>query len=459
MRCPTALLALAATVAAFPHPRAPASLTGTSPSPSTGSSHRSGGEEYVVLFDVDAALPPSVEEVLRRLDLSSDHSDVRYVYNNSAFRGFAASMKSHCIDALNAMSDVSHVEKSSLVSSFITREDTVWGLQRISSGAPLTGGDPRAMTYTYAYEDPALGSGVDIYVVDTGVNVNHTVFGGRAVTGFSFMGDTSDGDGHGTHVAATAAGEVFGVASRANIIAVKVLGADGSGLSADTIAGIDWVLQQHDANRARPGFTASIMNVSWGLSTLLPTIDRAIVKALSAGVHVTLAAGNSARDACLTSPSKNGGTGGDAIAVGSTGISDAISAFSNTGPCVDVFAPGEDIISAWKGGPNAINTISGTSMSCPHVTGLIAYLATSRPDLASSPAAMKRYVIDTSLQGAVAGTNGQGKPPVLVNNGQNAQDLVQGIVGRVERRESKGLDRFAAVWLGGHEKQGPRLRF
>lgn len=151
--------------------------------PNNAGSHQSGGEEYIVLFNSSHPVPPQVDEVLSRIQLSPDHSDVRHVYNNSAFRGFAASMRSHCIDALANMSDVAYVDKAVRVTSQLnTRTGAPWGLQRVSSASTVEG-PTRALDYTYSFDDRQLGAGVDIYVVDTGINVGHAVFNGRAKMG------------------------------------------------------------------------------------------------------------------------------------------------------------------------------------------------------------------------------------------------------------------------------------
>ncbi|KAI9694582.1 MAG: hypothetical protein M1822_000198 [Bathelium mastoideum] len=384
--------------------------------------HQSGGLEYVVLFNSSTPEPPQVEEVLSRLGLSSNHSDVRYTFNNSAFRGFAANMNPHCINALSNMTDVSIVEEAVHVTSRseISRSDSPWGLQRISSQSAVSG-NPGTMSFTYSYNDPKLGSGVDIYVVDTGINTEHAAFGGRARMGFSFEQDPSDQDGHGTHVSGTAASAVFGVASQANLIGVKVLGANGTGLSSDTIAGMDWVIQQHDANQNDQGFVGSIMSMSWGLSGVTPSVNQAVAAAVQAGIHVSVAAGNDGKDACNYSPSSAGGSG-PAITVGSIGMSDDVSSFSNTGSCVDVFAPGEDILSTWIGGDNVVNILSGTSMATPHVTGVMAYLMASNSTLAASPAALKQYLTSSSMGGAVKGDDANGGKLIL-NNGVTGAGL------------------------------------
>ena len=419
------LAVFAATVLAVPSSRSPSNTTLSMPtsssssnlsSPSNPGGHQSGGPEYVVLFNSSHPIPPQVEEVLSRLGLSSNHSDVRYTFNNSAFRGFAANMNAHCINALNNMTDVSVVEKSIHIASrsTTTRSNSPWGLQRISSQSQVSG-NAGSMSFTYTYDDAKLGSGVDIYVVDTGINTEHAAFGGRARMGFSFEQDASDQDGHGTHVSGTAASAVFGVASQANLIGVKVLGADGTGLSSDTIAGMDWVVQQHDARQNEQGFIGSVMSMSWGLSAVTPSVNQAISAAVKAGIHVSVAAGNDGKDACNYSPSSAGGSG-PAVTVGSIGTSDDVSSFSNTGSCVDVYAPGEDVLSTWIGGDNVVNTLSGTSMATPHVTGVMAYLMASNATLAANPAALKQYLTASSMGGSVKGDAASGGK-IILNNG------------------------------------------
>lgn len=451
---------LTASVAAAPYGTASSSssISATAvevPTPTASTSHKTGGEEYVVIFDSSKPQPPQVEEVLARLELDPNHPDVRYTFNNGAFRGFAASMKHHCLSQLANMTDISMVEKSVKLSTLATqiRSGAPWGLQRISSAKTPTG-DPTATDFTYSFEQQSsgLGAGVDIYVVDTGVNVEHVVFGGRAKMGFSFQNDASDGDGHGTHVAGTAAGSNFGVASGANVIGVKVLGANGAGLTSDTLAGMDYVIRQHNARKNQPGFVGSIMSMSWGLDSVSQAIQSAITLAVQQGIHVSVAAGNAARDACETSPSAAGGATGGAVSVGSVGIDDQISAFSNNGACVDIYAPGEDILSAWTGSPNVINYLSGTSMACPHVTGVMAYLMAKDASL-RSPGAMKAFLKSSALKGVVKGRALQGDPMLLVNNGVLETQVP------VARRGWSGLDRPLSVLsklFGGKDDEGEK---
>ena len=398
------------------------------------------GQEYIVLFDPDQPAPPALVDVLAQVGLDRD-SDITYVFNNSAFQGFSGIMKDGHVDALNAMKEVNLIEASVKISSFGTslRDPAPWGLERISQQNKIVG-DPSSMTFQYNFDSNGnLGQGVDIYIVDTGINIAHVAFGGRARMGFSFNGSAdlnanSDQDGHGTHVSGTAAGYPFGIASSANLIGVKVLGSDGSGYTSDTIKGLDYVVSTHDANRVNPGFVGSIASMSWGLSSRSTSVEQAIDAAVSAGIHVSVAAGNQGGDACTGAPASTGGkgfdgTGGKAVAVGSINSNDQISTFSNSGQCVDVYAPGENVISSWIGSSTEVNILSGTSMACPHVTGLMAYLMAQNDALAKSPASMKQYLATTSLSGLLS-------PQKSLTSGDLGLLINNGFKGGVAKRES-----------------------
>ncbi|KAK5131911.1 hypothetical protein LTR08_000499 [Meristemomyces frigidus] len=386
--------------------------------------HQSEGAEHIVIIDRSHPTPPHVAEVLERLALSESHPDVRRVFNNSAFAGFAASMKSHCLDLLANMTDVSIVEQTVNVRrttimkrqsslAYGTRPNAPWGLQSISTDATVRG-NAQAMDYTYSFASSALGKGVDIYILDTGIYTAHNVFDGRATMAWSYDGVMTDVDGHGTHVSGTAAGSILGVASNANIIGIKALDSDGGGWSSNVVAGIDFVIRAHDDRKAKgDGFVGSVISMSLASSSPVQAITSAIAAAIQAGVHTVVAAGNDHEDACGASPSSSGGTAGPALTVGSVGMTGAVSSFSNYGTCVDVYAPGENIISAWPGGPNIINSLSGTSMATPHVTGIVAY-AMGNETLAQDPGLMKEWVRMTALRLA-DGT-------LLANNGVQADE-------------------------------------
>ncbi|OJD30879.1 peptidase s8 s53 subtilisin kexin sedolisin [Diplodia corticola] len=426
---------IAALVSAIATSTSPAAAAAT-----TGSSHESGGEEHLILFNASHPTTPEVEEILSRLELSTNHSDVRYTFNNSAFRGFSANINEHCIKALGDMVEVESVEKSAVMSAsslrskrdVSTRGGSPWGLQRISSELAVGGNATDGLAFTYSYENAQLGKGVDIYIVDTGVNVDHVAFQGRARNGWTAYPDTSDrpvdgwtddrgnytdGAGHGTHVSGTSAGATLGIATGANIIAVRVLDADGGGKSSDTIAGINWVIQQHDQRKTESDFVGSILSMSFGTEETVDTLSNVIKLATQSGIHASVAAGNKGKDACDYSPSNVGGSNSSVVSVGSIGITDEVSSFSNTGACVDVYAPGEDILSTYIGGDNVVQYLDGTSMACPHVTGVMAYLMDKEPALRQDPAAMKARLTSTGLLSSITGLVLDSTQTVLLNNG------------------------------------------
>lgn len=206
------------------------------------------------------------------------------------------------------------------------------------------------------------------------------------------------------------------MASGANILAKKVLDETGTGTSATTLRAISDIIEQHNTRKTEPGFKGSVINMSFNL-VKSASMNSAIQTAMENGIHAVVAAGNEGTDSCRFSPSSVGGRGGNAISVGAISIQNRLSTFSNTGPCVDVYAPGEDIVSAWIGGDNVINAIDGTSMAAPHVTGLVAYHIANNESLAQDPAAMKAFVRATGFTNKIGGSFYQGDPVILVNNG------------------------------------------
>lgn len=252
-----------------------------------------------------------------------------------------------------------------------------WGLARISHRGGLSFG-----TYNkYLYANDG-GEGVDIYIIDTGTNVNHVDFEGRASWGKTIpTGDEdADGNGHGTHCSGTAAGKKYGVAKKANIKAVKVLRSNGSGSMSDVVAGVEYAVEAHleqvdkAKNGKRKGFKGSSANMSLG-GGKSPTLDRAVNAAVDNGIHFAVAAGNDNADSCKYSPA----SAEKAVTVGASNFQDERAYFSNFGKCNDIFAPGLNILSTWIGSKYAVNTISGTSMASPHIAGLLAYLLSLQP--------------------------------------------------------------------------------
>ncbi|WP_084467414.1 S8 family peptidase [Actinokineospora inagensis] len=238
-----------------------------------------------------------------------------------------------------------------------------WGLDRVDQrDLPLD------HTYNYANQAP----NVTAYIIDTGIRTTHQDFGGRAVWGTNTSGDGKDKDcnGHGTHVAGTVGGATYGVAKGVKLIAVKVLDCSGEGDTTTVTAGIDWATANHASGPA-------VANMSLGGEGTDQVIEDAVRNSISDGITYAIAAGNSTEDACDFTPARTP----EAITVGATGSDDRIADFSNFGSCVDVFAPGVSITSAWNYDDADFATIDGTSMAAPHVTGAAALLLSQEPTL------------------------------------------------------------------------------
>ncbi|MDX8146803.1 S8 family peptidase [Lentzea sp. BCCO 10_0061] len=278
---------------------------------------------------------------------------VGYVYD-TVFQGFSVKMSDAQARRLAADPSVEYVERDQVVSTQATQVNPPsWGLDRI---------DQRNLPLDQRYTYNSTGSGVNAYIVDTGVRITHRDFGGRARNGYDFVDNDAvaqDGNGHGTHVAGTVAGTLHGVAKQANIVAVRVLNNSGSGTIAGVVAGVNWVASNH----VKPA--VANMSLGGGANT---SLDNAVSGAITRGVTFAVAAGNSNTNAANTSPARVAA----ALTVGSTDRTDARSSFSNYGPVVDVFAPGGGITSTWNTSDTATNTISGTSMAAPHVAGVVA---------------------------------------------------------------------------------------
>ncbi|KAI9271765.1 peptidase S8/S53 domain-containing protein [Phascolomyces articulosus] len=270
-----------------------------------------------------------------------------------------------------------------------------WGLARISHRNELS-----LRTFNkYAYDGETAGEGIKVFVIDTGINVHHHDLEGRAEWGVTIPDgdDDQDGNGHGSHCAGTIAGKRFGVAKKAIPVAVKVLRSNGSGSMSGVLAGVSWATEQHqiDANQAKTvgkPYKGAVANMSLG-GGKSSALNKAVNEAVNMGIIFSVAAGNDNRNACNYSPAG----AENAITVGASNIRDERASFSNFGPCVDVFAPGENIQSIWRGSQDATNSISGTSMAAPHVAGLAAYFASLEQDPVS-PKKIKDKILELATK-------------------------------------------------------------
>jgi subtilisin family serine protease len=311
----------------------------------------------------------------------------------TSFGGFNVKLTEKQAKRLAADPSVEFVEADQVVHVEATQTNPPsWGLDRI---------DQRNLPLNQSYSYTSTGAGVTAYVIDTGVRISHSTFGGRASNGRDFVDNDNvaqDGNGHGTHVAGTIAGSQYGVAKAAKIVAVRVLDNNGSGTLAGVAAGIDWV----GNNAVKP----AVANLSLGGSANA-TLDTAVKNAIAKGVTFAVAAGNSNANASGFSPARVA----EAITVGATTNTDARASYSNYGSILDIFAPGSNITSAWNTSDSATNTISGTSMATPHVAGAAArYLSTNKT---ATPAQVASYLIAQSTPSKVT-SPGTGSPNRLL---------------------------------------------
>lgn len=305
--------------------------------------------DYIVVFkdEVSDPLAKADEKLLRH------GAKAKYKYQKT-LKGFAATLSPGTVAILQADPDVAYIEQDGVMTASTTQTGATWGIDRIDQrNLPLSG------SYTYT----ATGTGVRAYIIDTGIQTNHPQFGSRASAVYDALGGNGqDCNGHGTHVAGTVGSTTYGVAKNVYLRAVRVLDCSGSGSNSGVIAGMDWVATNHIA--------PAVANMSLGGGYSASTNTSANNLA-SSGVFLAVAAGNSNADACNSSPSSAANT----TTVAASTSSDARATYSNWGGCVDLYAPGSSITSTWIN--SGTNTISGTSMATPHVTGVAAlYKAT-----------------------------------------------------------------------------------
>lgn len=344
---------------------------------------------YIVVFKDDASertISSSINEVSRVLG-----GEIHHTYS-VAIKGFAATLSPQALDALKKNPSVAYIEADKIIRLTGSQTGATWGLDRI---------DQRDLPLNSIYNYNQTGAGVNVYIIDTGIRKTHTEFGGRAYHGYTAISDgrgSDDCNGHGTHVAGTVGGATYGVAKGAKLYAVRVLDCNGSGTTSGVIAGVDWVTQ----NRVLPA--VANMSLGGGAST---TLDNAVTNSINAGVTYAIAAGNDNQNACNYSPARVAA----ALTVGATTSTDARASYSNYGSCLDLFAPGSSITSAWYTSDTATNTIDGTSMATPHVAGAAALYLETNPS--ASPSTVATAIINATTANKVTNP-GTGSPNRLL---------------------------------------------
>ena len=351
--------------------------------------------QYIVVLNEHIVGGSAVEPVIETeaAYLSSVYGgDVKHVYA-SALKGFATRMSAKQAEALSLDERVLYVEEDAEVSIASTQIGPGWHLDRV---------DQRSMPLNTTYNYTQTGAGVHAYVLDTGIRTTHAEFGGRASVAYDPIGDGQNGqdcNGHGTHVAGIVGGSTYGVAKSVSLHAVRVLGCSGSGSVSDMVAGVNWVT----ANRINP----AVVNISFIVAGSVSALETAVTNSVNSGVTYAVAAGNSAGDACGYSPARTPA----AITVAASANADDRALYSNYGSCVDIFAPGDQVISSWIGSDTAARELSGTSMSAPMVAGVAALYLQANPT--ASSATVEAAIKNSSTAGVMTNL-GAGSPNKLL---------------------------------------------
>ena len=344
--------------------------------------------QYIVVLDDNfvgrSASAPEVEAEAQFLS-SLYGGSIRKIYSN-ALRGYSVSMSPQQAEELSRNERVRFVEEDSVVSVSSTQTGAGWNLDRV---------DQRSLPLNTTFDYTGTGAGAHVYIVDSGIRVTHQEFGGRASVSLDLVGDGQNGNdcmGHGTHVAGTAVGATYGVAKNAFVHAVRVLNCSGQGQISNMVAAVDWIT----ANRINP----AVVNISITAAGSVPSLETAVTNSVASGVVFTISAGNSAYDACAYSPGRTPA----AITVGATMEGDDRASFSNFGQCVDIFAPGWQILSAGIADDTAPRVMNGTSMAAPLVAGVAAVYRGANPSAA--PSTVTQVLVNASTTGVVTNIDG-----------------------------------------------------
>lgn len=391
---------------------APVSQASPATSPRDPGSLLAGAVASAQPRDFIATLEPGIASTPRRARSLAGPLGGRVLFTyDEVLEGFAVRLPALVAPALRALPQVATVRRDVTVSIDAEQPGATWGLDRTDQRAlPL---DSR-----FGYADDA-GRDAHVYVIDTGLAAGHAEFSGRVGQGRNFVAggflgtgsvdpnNWADCQGHGTHVASTAAGTTWGVAKQATVHGVRVLNCQGSGSGAAIIAGMDWVAQN-----AAP---QSVANLSLGSAGVSTDLNNAAAGLVQAGVAVAVAAGNDNADACGTSPA----AAPSVLTVGATDRNDVRSSFSNRGTCVDLFAPGTDITAANYSSTTGSTVLSGTSMASPHVAGVLALVRSIDPTLSATAA--QDSVVAGTTSGVITNV-GAGSPNKLLWSGVAVDD-------------------------------------
>jgi subtilisin family serine protease len=364
------------------------------PSPTASASRAAIAGQYIVVFRDGTDVDRESSRIATALG-----GTVTRTYH-AALRGMAIALPDAAAAALAQVPSVAYVEQDQIMTASTTESNATWGLDRI---------DQHLLPLNTSYVYNATGAGVTAYIIDTGILFGHTEFGGRAVTGIDEVtagGTAEDCNGHGTHVSGTVGGATYGVAKSVSLVAVRVLGCNGSGSTSGVIAGVDWVTANHRS--------PAVANMSLG-GSLSSALDQAVTNSIASGVTYGVAAGNGnflgiAQSACNSSPADVP----NAITVSATDNTDTKASWANYGTCVDIFGPGVNITSSWYTSPTATNTISGTSMATPHVVGAAALYLQGNPT--ATPAQVTSALTGNATPNVVK-SGGSGSPNLLLYTG------------------------------------------